>query len=268
MSERNSIIAYCKGVLADYLIKDQIYVALLIFQGVFFVNMYKILQIIALAAFLNSGLASADEAPEFVDLADQLSYLAVTYKVDMQGLELTQFLPSRRVSGEVEKQLKELLSGFNYVSVKKPGSNIEKIIIIGRKQDLPERTILKTLKKGNSHLIRAAITGPGGIRIEVPLIVDTGAEHVVLPKSMLSKLGMENEPLLTRRLQTANGLTSALVARLSMLEIGNEVIRDVEAAFIDDKLLGGTKLLGMNVLKEFRVTLDDQKQTITLIKAK
>ena len=230
-------------------------------------KIYRILQAIIMAAVLSRAIAGPDEVPDFVDLADQLGFLAVTYKIEMQGLELTQFLPPREVSGDAEKQLKVLLAGFNYVSVKTPGANIEKIIIIGRKQDLPERTILKTRKKGNSHLIRAAITGPGGVRIEVPLLVDTGAEHVVLPTSMLYKLGMENEPALTRRLQTANGLTSALIVKLSMLEIGNEIIHDVEAAFIDDKLLGGTKLLGMNVLKDFRMTLDDQKQTVTLIKA-
>lgn len=230
-------------------------------------DLFRVITVIALVAILNRAIARTNETPEYVDLADQLGYLAVEHKIDIQGLELTQFLPPRMVRGGVDKQLKVLLSGFNYVSVKSPGSTVEKIIIIGRKQDLPDRTILKTRKKGNSHVVQAAITGHGGVRIEVPLIVDTGAEHVVLPKSMMSELGLENEPALNRRLQTANGTTSALVARLPLLEIGNEIIRDVEAAFIEDKLLGGTKLLGMNVLKDFRMTLDDQQQTITLIKS-
>ncbi len=232
-----------------------------------FVDLFRVLSVVALVAVFNRAVSAPKEVPEFVDLADQLDYISVENNIEIQGMELTQFLPPRTVKGGVDRQLKVLLAGFNYVSVKTPGSSIEKIIIIGRKQDLPDKTILKTRKRGNSHLVEAAITGYGGVRIEVPLIVDTGAEHVVLPKSMMSELGMENEPASSRRLQTANGTTKALVARLPLLEIGNEIIRDVEAAFIEDKLLGGTKLLGMNVLKDFRMTLDDQKQTITLIKA-
>ena len=82
----------------------------------------------------------------------------------------------------------------------------------------------------------------------------------------METLGLSEETTEERGLQTANGVADAHIGQLENLQIGNEIIRNVEVAFVDDELLGNVKLLGMNVLTRFRFTLDNQNQTITLVR--
>ena len=56
-----------------------------------------------------------------------------------------------------------------------------------------------------------------------------------------------------RQVQTAKGQVRAKIGILSTLRLGNQKINDVEVAFIEDSMLGGNRLLGMNVLKHFEL---------------
>ena len=236
--------------------------------GVFSLNKIRIILAIGLMVFFQLVIAGPDQESKqkFADLEEQLNYLAVTYDIDIEGSELLKSHPARSVKGGVERQLKVLLSNFNYVAIQETESGIERVIILGRKQYFPDETVLDTRKQGKSHVIEATIIGNNGIRRNISLIVDTGSEYVVLPQSMAGELGLEDKLLQERKLQTANGVVAAKFGQLASLEIGNEIIQNVRAAFVDEKLLGGAKLLGMNVLRHFRFTLDDAEQTITLIK--
>ncbi len=55
-----------------------------------------------------------------------------------------------------------------------------------------------------------------------------------------------------------------MTGALRAMRLGKEEIEDVEVAFIDDALLGDTRLLGMNVLGRYRMTLDDESNRLTL----
>lgn len=213
-----------------------------------------------------AGLAGADEPGVYRSLADQLDELAYRNNIVIDGLELAASQPPQFVTGDSRKRVKRLLAEFNYVTVLNADQSIERIIILGEKQVLPRGTILHTEKKGKNHIIEGRITGTNGKQVDVSLVIDTGADYLVLPKSMMETFGVDRDSSETRKLQTANGLTEASIAKVRTLQIGIESIPDVEAAFIDDEQLGDAKLLGMNVLEQYRVTLDDREQTITLIK--
>lgn len=205
--------------------------------------------------------------PEYDSLADQLADLGESAGIDIKRLDLTEKFPAKKVDGDLSSNVTQLLSDFNYTIVQSPGQGIERIIIVGRKQQGPRRTILHTKRHGKNHLIQATISGVNGTIREVSLIVDTGADYIVLPKSLMEPLGFDQDSTTVSRLQTANGVIDALIGSLAQLRIGYETVANVEAAFVDDRQLGGAKLLGMNVLKRYRFTLDDKRQTITLIRA-
>jgi aspartyl protease family protein len=223
---------------------------------------------IGLMVFLTCGFAGSVQKPSrnFADLEEQINYIAATYDIDIEGAELLKSDPARSVKGSIERQLKTLLADFNYVAIQEARDSIERVIILGRKQHFPDETVLDTKKKGKSHIIEVTIIGNNGMRRNLSLIVDTGSEYIVLPQSMISELGLEEKLLRERKLQTANGVVDAKFGQLTSIELGNETVNSVLAAFVDEKLLGGAKLLGMNVLRHFRFTLDDDEQTITLIK--
>ena len=91
-----------------------------------------------------------------------------------------------------------------------------------------------------------------GLRLE--LVVDTGASQVALRASDAARLGIH---LSTRdysiKVSTANGVTRAALVQLRMVEIGNIVVRDVQAlVHADDGL--GVNLLGMSFLSRVRFT--------------
>ncbi|MGH8549664.1 MAG: retropepsin-like aspartic protease family protein [Methylococcales bacterium] len=208
----------------------------------------------------------AGETIVYRNLADQLDELAYQNDIVIDGLELTASQPPRRVTGDSTEQVKRLLTEFNYVKILSSEQTIERIIILGKKQVFPRGIILHTQKKGKNHTIEGRITGTNGKQVEVSLVIDTGADYLVLPKSMMETFGVDPDSSETRKLQTANGLTDARIAKVKTLQIGNELIPDVEVAFIEDDQLGDSKLLGMNVLQRYRVTLDDREKTVTLIK--
>ena len=214
-----------------------------------------------------SGLSVAVETYDYRSLADQLDDLAYQNNIAIDGLELTASQPPMRVTGTSRAQVKRLLTEFNYVTILSSEDSIQRIIILGKKQVFPRGTILHTEKKGKNHIIDGRITGTNGKQVEVSLVIDTGADYLVLPKSLLETFDIDPDSTETRKLQTANGLTDAKISKIKSLQLGNELIADIEAAFIEDEQLGDAKLLGMNVLQRYRVTLDDRQQTVTLIKA-
>jgi len=128
---------------------------------------------------------------------------------------------------------------------------------------------IKTERRGANHLVYGEITGPGGAPVSVRLVVDTGASLVVLPASMIEKLGFNQSDLETAGAQTARGRVVMRRARVDAIEIGGPrnpvTLRDVEVAFIRDSYLGGMALLGMSFLGSYRVTIDERRNEMTLV---
>ncbi|MEN8259468.1 MAG: retropepsin-like aspartic protease [Pseudomonadota bacterium] len=220
--------------------------------------------------FLWAGFSVADEArrPEFATLAEQLEAYSARFEIEIKGIEKALDAPA--VSGRIDnkRHIKRLLKDFNYVLIHEEGGDVEGVIVLERKMPTPDRIVLETEKVGNRHMIPVFLTGNNGARVEVRLLVDTGADYLVLPESMMAGLGVAPEGLESRKMQTANGLAEAKVGRLPALEIGGDVIENIQAAFIADDLLGEAKILGMQVLSRYRMTIDDEQQQITLIKIK
>src|ERR1700686_4766228 len=84
-----------------------------------------------------------------------------------------------------------------------------------------------TLSRGNGgHFWTDARVD--GRRLE--MVVDTGASQVTLRASDAARLGIHPTPRdYSIKVSTANGFTRAALVQLSMVEIGNVVVRDVPA---------------------------------------
>lgn len=128
---------------------------------------------------------------------------------------------------------------------------------------------IKTERRGANHMVSGEITGPGGAPVPVRLVVDTGASLVVLPASMIEKLGFEAADLTVDRAQTARGRVLMRRARVDAISIGGPrnpvTLRNVEVAFIRDSYLGGMALLGMSFLGRYRVIIDQRRNEMTLV---
>lgn len=206
----------------------------------------------------------SSEAP--TSLADQLENLSISNNFIISGIEQTERHPPKRIRGKVQQQIKLLLSGFNYIMTHSIEGQIKKIIITGEKLPKQRGLIIDTKRQGNHHLVTGIISGPSPDKIEVTFLIDTGADYITLPQSMLDSLGIATDSLTKISLQTANGKITGNLGQLKTVEIGNEVLENIAAVFIPDKALNGVKLLGMNALGRYQITLDDKRQTMTLIK--
>jgi aspartyl protease family protein len=134
----------------------------------------------------------------------------------------------------------------------------------------PKTLTLKTVRNGPHHIIRAALIGPNGHTELVSFIVDTGATDMVLPASMIAKLGFRESELSPMGVQTANGVADAQRGFLRSLELGgldqHDVLKHVPVIFLGDADTGGYALMGMSVLGRYNVTIEDAEDQIILVK--
>lgn len=198
-------------------------------------------------------------------LADQLYDLAEQHEFVIRGIGVLGDTERRKIHGnDLEIQLQQLLDGFNYALVRDDNQQLQRLIIIKQKE-LNQKIILETKRKGRQHLLNVSLQGINSEWLTVELLVDTGADRIVVPFSMLDPLGYDGETLKNATLQTVNGTLEAKITKLKALSLGNHIIKDVDIAFVEDERLGNVMLLGMNVLGQYRMILDDQLNQITLI---
>lgn len=202
-------------------------------------------------------------------LQDELKAIATKHDILIKGLDKIREISARPlIQGSLQEQLQSLLINFNYVFIHDAAdSSIKEVLILSQKKaapEIPDQIILNTTRKGNHHLVQVAVQGPNYASIGVSLLVDTGASLVVLPASIIPRLGFSSGQLENQKIQTANGLLDANIGQLNSLKIGAAIIYGVNVAFIADNLLGANGLLGMNVLGRYLVTINDQQNLITL----
>jgi clan AA aspartic protease (TIGR02281 family) len=129
---------------------------------------------------------------------------------------------------------------------------------------------LKTDRDGPHHIIRAALIGPNGHTQLVSFIVDTGATDMVLPSSMIDKLGFRESELSAIGVQTANGVAEGQRGFLRSIELGglehSDVLQHVPVMFMSDADTGGYALMGMSVLGRYNMTIEDAENRIILVK--
>jgi clan AA aspartic protease (TIGR02281 family) len=211
------------------------------------------------------------------DISQQLQQLSRDNNFTILGVHKLGATPARQVSGTVKEQIKLLLENYNHILVGDGSGGIERLIILGAKQPLPDQpttqepgddveqeTVLNTTRENFHHLVDAVLVGVNGSETPTRMTVDTGASFVVLSESLGQRLGFKMEELETQEVKTANGPASARISELPTLRLGNLAVGDVEVAFIPDEQLGGSALLGMSALGRFQITLDDKQNRLTL----
>jgi len=230
------------------------------------------------------GLPLGSLQAESVLISDELQRLQAEHGFEIRGLEQTLEARGRAEGEALLGRLRLLLEAFDHVIVQAPAGGVERLIILGEREPyVPpppvapsagadagaalaegEAMVLPTSRQGDSHLVSLELEGAQGRRVRQILLVDTGAEQVVLPDALRSLLGIGEEALSPRRVQTANGVVDARMGRLAAIWLGERRIADVEVAFIEGERLGAQPLLGMSLLKRFRMTIDDARNELRL----
>jgi aspartyl protease family protein len=201
------------------------------------------------------------------DLFSQIQALQNQNNFQVTGLERIQNTEKVLTSGNLEQQIKQLFAGYNHIVSRNTKGKIERIVILNKKQKRKDnRIILPTLAQGNHFTVSVALSGDGRIWQTVDMVIDTGADLVVLPESMIDQIGLADSKFTVAKMQTANGVADAKISLLKEVKIAGEIIENVEVAFIADQLLGENKLLGMSVLGRYQVNFDDKAGLVTLIR--
>ena len=209
----------------------------------------------------------AKAAENVDDLFSQIQSLQNRMHIQITGLEKVSNEQIVRASGSLEHQLQQVLASYNHIISRNAKGQIEQVVIINKKQKTgTDRIVLPTRYQDGHFLVSTFISGNGSLWQTLDMIIDTGADLIVLPESMINGLGMADEAFSHREMQTANGKVNAKVGLLQEVRIAGEILENVDVAFIDDHLLANNSLLGMSVLGRYKLVIDDQSKLITLFK--
>lgn len=222
-----------------------------------------------------------------VEIAPELSRLASAHGFSVSGLEVLEDERGRAEEAGLYRRLRVLLERFDHILVHAADGEVARVIIIGRTNSQPPapkvridppsgesageqagedagRIELETIRKGSQHSVRVTLEGERGRRVDRALLIDTGADTVVLPDSMIAALGLDRSRLETREVQTANGRAQALMGRLDGVWLDGERLSGVAVAFLEREKLGAAGLLGMSVLGRYQMTIDDERNRLLL----
>lgn len=98
------------------------------------------------------------------------------------------------------------------------------------------------------------------------LLVDTGAAYTALSKDVIALLAMPSDPRRTVNIVSIHGgILRVPVVTITELRIGGLRIANVTAVVLDlSPVLKFDGMLGMNVLQQFRVTVETDTGTLVL----
>lgn len=97
----------------------------------------------------------------------------------------------------------------------------------------------------------------------VVFMVDTGASYVALPEVIASRIGIRS--CKSQTFQTATGSVKGCITVVPELRFGAFRLRNVEVSIIPGKQ-GIDSLLGMNVLRKFRIEQKKDAMTVSVIR--
>jgi len=233
--------------------------------SIFIIKHLRLLAISSLVLIAISAHAQGTEDAN--DLFSQIQSLQSRMNIQITGLERIQNEEKVMTSGSLEQQIEQVLASYNHIISRNAKGQIERVVIIHKKQKTKaDRIVLPTSLKGNHFMVSVDISGNGSNWQTLDMIIDTGADLVVLPESMIAQLGLADSTFTRKKMQTANGMTEVKIGKLQELRIAGETVENVETAFLPDHLLGKNSLLGMSVLGRYQINIDDKTQLITLFK--
>jgi clan AA aspartic protease (TIGR02281 family) len=97
-------------------------------------------------------------------------------------------------------------------------------------------------------------------------ILDTGATQVTIPYTTAERLGFRRDGGDSRRgVITAGGITYASEIVIPSIQLGGWVVYDVKALVLDIPNQPGVGLLGLDYLRRFRVDINSEQGTLTLV---
>jgi predicted aspartyl protease len=123
------------------------------------------------------------------------------------------------------------------------------------------------------------MAGPGGAALMVPVringdgpyqfILDTGATVTCLDERLASSLALPEVRGVIGTAAGVGGQGDVRLVSVDSLSIGSVRAHDLQACVVDLEHLGGVGLeldglIGLNVLSQFRVTLDFERNIVTL----
>jgi clan AA aspartic protease (TIGR02281 family) len=245
----------------------------------------KVLLAILRSGILGLSCAAIQAQANEVFVAEELSQLAKANGFEVEGEEHLHDGTAWVDEDSVYRRVRRLLDGFDHIILQDGQGRVSRVLIIGEKgmltdvkrrynrqqgqetmEEAPDlgRIVMATRRVGNQHAVDVGIEKANGGKLNQMLLIDTGASLVVLPRSMIAKLGIDRQDLSRSRIQTANGKIEGQVGTLSGVWLGKRRLEGVRAAFIEDGKLGVSGLLGMSALGRFQVTLDDEAGQLIL----
>jgi clan AA aspartic protease (TIGR02281 family) len=98
------------------------------------------------------------------------------------------------------------------------------------------------------------------------LLVDTGAAYTALSKDVIALLGISSHPQRTANIASIHGgILRVPVVTIAELRIGGLRLANVTAVVLEfSPALKFDGILGMNVLQQFRVTIETDTGTLVL----
>ena len=97
------------------------------------------------------------------------------------------------------------------------------------------------------------------------LILDTGASLVVLPWKLVYKIGIKIDPLKTIKTTTATTVETVPVVTIPEMSVLGKTVKNVKAIVKDlPSEVPADGLLGLSLLRHFRLTIDFKKGILEL----
>ena len=127
--------------------------------------------------------------------------------------------------------------------------------------------------------IRFELAGAGGAALVVPVflngtgpyqfVMDTGATVTCVDDALATRLALEDVSGVMGTAAGVSGQGQLRLVELDSLRLSGVSTHELQACVVDLEHLGGMGLeldglIGLNVLKEFRVTIDFERSIVTL----
>ncbi|MCF6324267.1 MAG: retroviral-like aspartic protease family protein [Gammaproteobacteria bacterium] len=122
-------------------------------------------------------------------------------------------------------------------------------------------TPVALVRRGSHFMVDASLN-----HNDIRLLIDTGASLTVLDSAAAQLLGLHESDILQRmQMNTANGMTEALLYRIDSMALGVFAVSSIDIAVVEHlEVNGASGLLGMNFLKHFEFRIDQSDAQLFL----